>query len=75
MSGLRARLRRLETRAEAEIKNCVCGGPNRVAIRIGDEPAPDPCPRCGTAGMVVRIVRSEPPPGWAEKWAHLEDGA
>lgn len=73
--SLRARLRRLETRVEAAKKDCPCGGPGRVAVRVGDEPDPPPCPRCGTAGVVLRIVRGEPPEGWAEKWGHLAAGS
>jgi hypothetical protein len=73
--NIRARLRRLETRVEAAKRNCPCGGPNRVAMCIEDEPDPPPCPKCGTSGVVIRIVRCDPPEGWAERWADLANSA
>jgi hypothetical protein len=73
--SIKARLRRLETRVEVAKKNCPCGGPGRAVYRFGGEPDPGPCPRCGTTGVLVRIVRDEPPEGWDERWAHLRDPA
>ena len=67
MSGLRSRVRRVERALSGG--GCACGGPRRLRMVIeGRDPEPGPCPKCGTVGTVLRIVRGEPPDGWAQRW-------
>lgn len=71
MSSIRARLRRLEARAEGAKKECPCGGPNRIRMEFqnhDEQREPDPCPKCGTVGKVIVLVRGVPPEGWPERF-------
>lgn len=61
MRALSRRLDRIE-RARGG-RACPCGGP-RVAVVMGEEPGPEPCPRCGAEPYVVRLIRGVPPEGW-----------
>lgn len=68
--SLRGRVVRLERSAAATRSSCECGGPSRLRVVLeGRDPDPLPCPRCGTMGTVMMLVRGEPPPGWAERWS------
>lgn len=60
MRSLDARLKRMEGRL-LDPKKCACGGSWRVQLWIGDDPRPEPCPRCGTMGKLIHLVRGEWP--------------
>ena len=71
---LAARVRRMEARAGRAVACGLCGGKKWISVVMGEdgEPRP-PCPRCGNPPTVIRLVRGEPPPGWADRWADLGD--
>lgn len=74
MRSLSARVRRIEKTMSMHV--CPCGGDKRVRVVMeGRDPEPEPCARCATTGMILRFVRGEPPAGWAERWAHLDNAA
>jgi hypothetical protein len=64
--SLSARVRRIERTMSKHV--CACGGPSRLRVIFeGRDPDPQPCPKCGTTGTVLRFVRGEPPPAWGER--------
>lgn len=60
MRSIHARLKRMEKKM-LDPSKCACGGPWRIQIWMGEGPEPGPCPKCGTSGKVIHLVRAERP--------------
>jgi hypothetical protein len=73
---LSGRVSRMEKRSKHRGACPDCGGQKWACVVMGDEPPRPPCPRCGNPPIVVRLIRGEPPEGWAERWgSESEPGA
>lgn len=60
MRSFHARLKRME-RKMLDPSKCTCGGPWRARIWMGDGPEPVPCPKCGSMGKIIHLVRGKRP--------------
>lgn len=60
MRSLAGRVKRMEAELIGP-ETCPCGGKWRVQVWFGEGPEPGPCPRCGTTGKIIHLIRGKEP--------------